>query len=168
MAGAAVNPDTISYSAAISACEKGAEWQMALVWPAVMSSATIEPNTISINAAITACEKVSIWQAAQTLLAAMGRADVEPNTISYSAAISACEKGRAMDHGLTLFQEMLARVVPQTLSPVLWCLAKLSVTEQYAIKTATMEAVSKLESASHPPQELSNLAWALAMLMKQC
>ena len=85
-------PDTTSYNAAISACEKGKHWELALgLMKECKTWAT--PDTISYNAAISACEKGGQWQHALALLQTMGDERLWPDTISYSAAISACEKG---------------------------------------------------------------------------
>ena len=84
-------PDTTSYSAAISACEKG-EQELALELLRECKTWTT-PDTISYSAAISACEKDGQWQHAFALLQSMCEERIWPDTISYSAAISACEKG---------------------------------------------------------------------------
>ncbi len=63
---AGVNPDVITYSSAISACEKGGQWQRALDLLARCESAGIKPNVITYNSAISACEKGRQWQRART------------------------------------------------------------------------------------------------------
>ena len=52
----AVVPDVISYNAAISACEKGQQWQQALSVLAEMQQTAVLPYVISYNAAISACD----------------------------------------------------------------------------------------------------------------
>ena len=49
--------DTITYSAAISACEKGGQWQRALQLLEDMQAKGIPADTITYSAAISACEK---------------------------------------------------------------------------------------------------------------
>ena len=66
--------DTITYSSAISACEKFAR------------------NTITYSSAISMCEKAAGWVAAYSALGG-GTTGLASNTITYSSAISACEKG---------------------------------------------------------------------------
>ncbi|CAK0891727.1 unnamed protein product [Prorocentrum cordatum] len=83
----------LSYSAGISACEKGEQWQRALALLSEMWEAKLEPNVISYSAGISACEKGEQWQAALALLSEMCEAKLEPSVISYSAGLSACEKG---------------------------------------------------------------------------
>ena len=50
-------PDVITYSAAISACEKGVQWQRALGLLEMMLRAELVPDTFSYGAVFTACEK---------------------------------------------------------------------------------------------------------------
>jgi len=112
-----ITPNTISYSAAISACEKEGQWQQALILLREMESRGISPGTISYNAAISACEKGGQWQRALALLREMESRGIVPDTISYSAAISACEKGRQWQQALELLREMESHgVLPNLIS----------------------------------------------------
>ena len=63
-------PDTTSYSAAISACEKGKQWEVALELLKECKTWTT-PDTISYSAAISACEKGGEWKHALALLQTM-------------------------------------------------------------------------------------------------
>ncbi|CAK0837724.1 unnamed protein product, partial [Prorocentrum cordatum] len=51
----------LSYSAGISACEKGEQWQRALALLSEMRKAKLEPNVISYRAGISAYEKGEQW-----------------------------------------------------------------------------------------------------------
>ena len=73
MATASVEANTISYNAAISACEQGGEWQRARQLLGAMGQASVETDTISYNAAISACEKGGEWQRALARRVANGR-----------------------------------------------------------------------------------------------
>ncbi|CAK9042224.1 unnamed protein product [Durusdinium trenchii] len=137
MPEAKVQPDVISYSAAISACEKGGQWQQAFkLFEAIaaisacekggqwqqafklfeaMPKVKVQPNMISYSAAISACEKGGQWQQAFKLFEAMPKVKVQPNMISYSAAISACEKGGQWQQALKLFESMFEANVPPDL-----------------------------------------------------
>ena len=64
MRAAGITLNVISYSAAISACEKGQHWQRALELLEDRRAAGITSNVISYSAAISACEKRQQWQAA--------------------------------------------------------------------------------------------------------
>ncbi|CAK0901138.1 unnamed protein product [Prorocentrum cordatum] len=100
----------VSYSAGISACEKGEQWQEALALLSGMREAKLEPNVISptsCNAGVSACEKGDQWQRALALLCEMREARLEPDVIfSYSAGISACEKGDQWQRALALLSKM--------------------------------------------------------------
>ena len=71
-----------SYNAAISAREKGQQWQRALELLEAMRAAGVAPDVISYSAAISACEKGQQWQRALELLEGMRPAGVSPNVIS--------------------------------------------------------------------------------------
>ena len=58
----ALEADTIIYSAAISACEKGRMWQHGLDVLGMMSKVAVEAVIIVFCAAISSCEKGSMWQ----------------------------------------------------------------------------------------------------------
>lgn len=92
--GARRAPNVITYSAAISACEKGQQWERALELLEQMQAQGVRPEAITFNAAISACEKCQQWERALGLLSEMEAQGVQPNVITYSAAISAC--GRPM------------------------------------------------------------------------
>ena len=62
MCKAGVTMDVISFSAAISACEKGGQWQRAMCVLDDMLKAGVTGNVISLNAAISACGKGGQWQ----------------------------------------------------------------------------------------------------------
>ncbi|CAE8591706.1 unnamed protein product [Polarella glacialis] len=109
--------DKISYNAAISACEKGGQWQLALTLLSLMPEAKVVPNEITYSAAISACEKSGQWQVALKLLSLMPQARVVPNEITYNAAISACEKGGQWQVALNLLSLVPeARVVPNEIT----------------------------------------------------
>ncbi|CAJ1370904.1 unnamed protein product, partial [Effrenium voratum] len=82
-----VSPDVVSFSAAISACEKGLQWQQALHFLQVQEEAG-GMDLVSCNAAISACRKV--WQQALNLLAEMPLKKLQADVVSFSAAISSC------------------------------------------------------------------------------
>merc|ERR1712113_1330214 len=69
MQSQSIVPNVISYSASISACEKGHQWQEALRLLGRMQSQSIVPDVISYSASISACEKGEQWQVALRLLA---------------------------------------------------------------------------------------------------
>ena len=66
-----IRANTVTYSAAISACEKGWQWQQALRLLGDMQIKNIWADTVSYSAAISACEKGWQWQQALRLLGDM-------------------------------------------------------------------------------------------------
>eukprot|EP00434_Breviolum_minutum_P025667 symbB.v1.2.022682.t1/scaffold2025.1/size93651/5 len=87
-----VEQNIITFSAAISACEKAGEWRSALniLWE--MKGRKLSADTIACSAAISACEKAAQWEVALQLLCNMQPAKLYASGITYSATISACEK----------------------------------------------------------------------------
>ncbi|CAE6909993.1 unnamed protein product [Symbiodinium sp. CCMP2592] len=84
--------DAALYSAGISACEKGGQWQKALDLLAEMPESGVTPNIISYNAAISACAGCARWQRASALFDAACAAGPTPTVVSYSAILSACQQ----------------------------------------------------------------------------
>ena len=82
-------PNVISCSAAISACEKGGEWEQALSLLSSMPGVQVMPIVISCNAAISACEKGDEWKQALSLLSAMDKKHIAPDKSSYRGGSSA-------------------------------------------------------------------------------
>ncbi|CAK0851352.1 unnamed protein product, partial [Prorocentrum cordatum] len=108
----------LSYSAGISACEKGEQWQQSLALLCDMRETKLEFDGISCTAVISACEKGEQWQRALALLREMWETKLVPNVIfSYSAGISACEKGEQWQRALALLSEMQeAKLEPDVIS----------------------------------------------------
>ena len=61
MSQRALKPDVINYTAAMSACEKGGQWQRVLEFLEGMPQRALTPNVISYNAATSACAKGGQW-----------------------------------------------------------------------------------------------------------
>ena len=85
----------VSYSAGISACEKGEQWQRALALLSEMWEAKLEPDVISYGAFISACDKGKQWRLALSLLSEMWELKFEPNVIClcHKTRDSACKRG---------------------------------------------------------------------------
>ena len=124
-------PNVISYSASITACEKGAMWQEALSLFHQMQHVAISPNLHSYNSTISSCEKATQWQKALVIFASAVSPDVVPwqgegsrarnlkpaillwkslkrspyTKVTFSAIISACEKGTQWQSALHLLQD---------------------------------------------------------------
>eukprot|EP00415_Alexandrium_ostenfeldii_P004959 UN4959 len=101
-----INPDVISCSAAMSACEKGGQWQAALAVLRTMPHLRINPNVISCNAAVSACAKGDRWQMALHLFRSMVGVGLSPDAVTYSAVLDAVfDRGDAWE----VFSEGVSR-----------------------------------------------------------
>ncbi|CAL1131192.1 unnamed protein product [Cladocopium goreaui] len=98
--------DINAYNAAISACNKGEEWQRALQLLSNLPQAQLLPDVVTFNTASSACGKVSEWQRSLTLLQQMQDLQLEATVISFGAALSAAEKGQQWPLALQLLSEM--------------------------------------------------------------
>ncbi|CAE8614970.1 unnamed protein product [Polarella glacialis] len=118
MAELGITPDEISYNAAISACEKSAQWQVALrLLSVAMPQMRVAPSEVSYNAAISACEKGGQWQMAIGLLHDMSEMQLSPDQITFSAVMSACEKGSQWQLALAILSRMPEmRALPNQIS----------------------------------------------------
>ncbi|CAK0865253.1 unnamed protein product [Prorocentrum cordatum] len=92
-------PHSISYNAGISACEKGEQWQRAMLLLIEMREAKLQPDVTSYSAGISACEKGIQWQKALSLLSEMREVKLEADILSYSGVISAGEKASGLGLG---------------------------------------------------------------------
>ena len=105
MPEATVQPNVVSFGAAISACEKGGQWQLALSLFRAIPEATMQEKAVCCSAAISACEKGKQWQQAVALFYAMPAEELA-DEISFSAVISACERAGQWQQVVALFQAM--------------------------------------------------------------
>ena len=87
-----IKPNTIVYSAAISACGAAGEWEAALGLLQQMGTRGIPRNTICYNAAIQACGNGLAWQQALTLFDRMKAAGVERDRVTHNLVVKACER----------------------------------------------------------------------------
>ena len=66
-----MEPDTVSYSSAISACGNRAKWERTVVLLDEMRRWHVELDVISFTASVTACGKDEQWESALRLLDVM-------------------------------------------------------------------------------------------------
>merc|ERR1712137_1206430 len=83
-----VEPDEISFSAAISACEKCEEWERALWILAEMHEQAVEANIVSFNAAISACERCSHVNRGLTLMFELQQRGIQQSLSSLTWALA--------------------------------------------------------------------------------
>ncbi|CAE8684397.1 unnamed protein product, partial [Polarella glacialis] len=117
-----VDSNTVTHSAAISACEKSAQWTWALRLFAEMARNRIERNAVTFGGVVSACTTGRVWELASTLVKELLlEGGLESNTIVFSAALTSCLQARKWAVALSLAGEMTARRVrpdPETSSTV--------------------------------------------------
>ena len=102
-----IQPDVVTYNAAISACEKCRNWDRVPGLLSGMRVDGIKPDVITYSAAISACEKCRMWDRVPELMSEMRAAGIKPDVVTYGAAISACEKCRDWDRVAELLSDKL-------------------------------------------------------------
>jgi len=83
-----IKPDVITYSAAISACEKGGQWEKALALLQQMRGVGITPNVITYSASIQACASSGQPTIALEIFDEAQQA-IEMNVVIYNAILDA-------------------------------------------------------------------------------
>ncbi|CAK0891072.1 unnamed protein product [Prorocentrum cordatum] len=98
---------SVSFNAAISACEKCGQWQQALLLFVDLRLAKLTPDVITYSAGASACEKGGQWRRALSFLKESCEGQLEADVFLYSAGISACGKCGEWQRALALFNELL-------------------------------------------------------------
>eukprot|EP00435_Cladocopium_sp_Y103_P060168 s285_g21.t4 len=97
----------ISYGAAMTACERAEEWQLALSLLDELHSAKLQGNLVTYNTCISACEKAGEWEAALGLFQEiLEHLQADLDVISYSSAASACEKASQWERAVELLRHL--------------------------------------------------------------
>eukprot|EP00953_Heterococcus_sp_UTEX-ZZ885_P021065 11765-Heterococcus_DN1.PRE.1 len=113
-------PNVSSYTAAIDACSKGEQWQIAEGLLHEMHQRAFMPNERTYTALIDAYSKSGLWQPAIELLREMKRQNVEPTIESYTAAVNACtvidaySKAGLWQQAIELLREMAQKSIKLT------------------------------------------------------
>eukprot|EP00913_Durusdinium_trenchii_P013104 g12300.t1 len=90
MATATVTADEFCYGAAIGACERSHQWQVAIQLLEEMQNAQVPTSVVCVNSAISACEKIHQWQALALHDSVRAR-QLHPDTITRNALMTALE-----------------------------------------------------------------------------
>ena len=81
------------YNAAISSCEKGSYWQLAVQLVAELQGNNFRPSIITFNAAMSACSKGSQWRSAILLFAQAQSSSAHSTLVTYCEAMAALAAG---------------------------------------------------------------------------
>lgn len=109
-----VRPTVVTYSALISAAEKGQQWKLALEVLEEMKTAGHGANVIAYSAAISALSKGQMWHKALELFREIEASGGKPSIVTYNATMTALEKGLQWERALDLFDEMKIKNMPVT------------------------------------------------------
>lgn len=99
-------PDVISFTLGVGACEQTACWEgaMDLLYQGMLSTRQLEPDMMLCGTAMSVCETAGQWEEVLQLLHAFK--DSLPSTVSFNVAISACEKVQSWVVPLKLLEFM--------------------------------------------------------------
>ncbi|CAK0808846.1 unnamed protein product [Prorocentrum cordatum] len=101
MVGCRLEPDGVSRTATVSACERAAQWRWSLQL-LELPVVGIGAASMGINAAISACGRSWQWEQALALLASAE----DPDIVGTSAAISACGRAAHWQLAIAIFGGM--------------------------------------------------------------
>ncbi|CAK8997222.1 Pentatricopeptide repeat-containing protein At1g74850 [Durusdinium trenchii] len=104
----------IVYSAAISACDKGSQWQVAIDLLERLEDQ--ETSLVCCSAAMSACARGSQWELALDLLATTRSAGLQFDLIMFSTGISAGAQGSQWQLSLGLFRELQCQQLPNQIA----------------------------------------------------
>ncbi|CAE7545434.1 unnamed protein product [Symbiodinium sp. CCMP2592] len=95
-----------SFGAALSACERGSQWLLALLLLQDMDDRGVQRDVISCSAAISACEKSAAWQSAVALVETMTTSQIRCDVVCLGAAVAALAAGSEWSRALHMAREM--------------------------------------------------------------
>jgi len=101
-----IKPDTVTYTAAISACERSSNCSAALSLLDLMKEDGAKPNHWTYSAAISACGHGGRLDEASRMWTEMRESGLKPTLVVYNTMLSACERGRDQGRALALLEEM--------------------------------------------------------------
>jgi len=102
-----LSPNAFSYSSALVACRRAADWRRAL---AFLEEAKEDRNNFDeyvVNAAMDACSQASAWEASLHLFHGMADLSLQPSDASWNIAVGACERGQAWEASLAITKAMV-------------------------------------------------------------
>lgn len=117
MRGKGVAPNSFTFNAVMTACDRGGQWRMALALFEKMRAAGVAPDVISYAAAIQACGRGGQARRALDFLDEMRHAGMVPNVIVYNSAITVCANKGLWEKALELLGDMrVQKLIPTAAS----------------------------------------------------
>ncbi|CAM9221077.1 unnamed protein product [Ectocarpus fasciculatus] len=115
--GGGPRADVFTWSAAMTACIEGGQWQKVAGMLEEMRGDGVPPNVINYNLAIRALGQGGDWERATGLLEEMKEAGVSPDDRTFNAAIEACGRGGCWERAVRLVDDMHTQgLVPDSLT----------------------------------------------------
>ncbi len=104
-----IQPNIVTYNAAIRACAEGLDISKAFALLDELKSRNLQPTIVTYGTLMTACERVGDVNGATKIFRLMREEeeDMKPNEIIYGAAISCFRKASQSERTLRLLQKML-------------------------------------------------------------
>ncbi|CAL1142274.1 unnamed protein product [Cladocopium goreaui] len=132
------------FGAALSACDRGKQWPLALAVLEQMEVEKVVPGQIACNSVVSACERLGRWQFAMAVMEKMQLQEVEMDTITFCTAICACAKGRAWSKVLQLWQAMSTASVPRN---VILCSATINACAKGSLWPLALKVLGSMPSS---------------------
>ena len=116
MQGCRIETNKFHYSAAISACEKTVDWELAVELLARMEIRFVSPDVVCFNAVMGVCEKSAIWDGAISVLSLMASLRTLPDTISYNSVLGASARAGHWELALEILHQLHRRSAADVIS----------------------------------------------------
>ncbi|CAE8699896.1 unnamed protein product, partial [Polarella glacialis] len=113
MPGMRVVPEAISYNAAISACEKGGQWQLSLLLLTELQVAKLAPTEVSYSAALSSCGQAGAWEPALVILETLLRKRFTPTSLQAGSIAASLRSGPGIGAAFDFLGEMLRLWIEQ-------------------------------------------------------
>ncbi|CAJ1439987.1 unnamed protein product [Effrenium voratum] len=135
--------DVITFNAAVSVCQKAAQWQAA--WAIFAeTSGGLQPSIVTANALVSSCEQYGRWQQAHWIVHATS---LRPDIITFNAACSASEKASCWRLAICCLDEVAAMELEANVITLTSAIAAA------ANSLAWLQVLSLLRDASARPTE---------------
>ena len=102
-----IQPNIVTYNAAIRACAEGLDVGKAFALLDELKSRNLQPTIVTFGTLMTACERIGDTKGATKVFRIMKDANIKPNEIVYGAAISCFRKASQSERTFRLIHKMM-------------------------------------------------------------